>query len=410
MTQRRRVVVTGVGLRTPLGSTKEQHVRASRTGISGVTATREWDHIARLGPRVVGAVADEATRPYARRVRRTMGRVGLLAVSALEDAIDDSRLPPETVTDDRTWLILGSTLGALADIEQLLLSARQADPFAGASTATGLRAMAHTAAISCALHLGLRGRVVAPAAACATGCVSIGLGYEAIRDGRADVVFAGGADERHASTAIIFDTLHAASVAYSDRPGSTPRPFDAARDGVVCAEGAGVLVLESMEGAMVRGARIYGEVSGFATVSAGGDPATPDRDAIVRCMEAALRDAEFRAEDVDYVNAHATGTLAGDAVEAQAIAEVLGGGVPVSSSKGHLGHTMAAAGAIEAVLCLLMLEQQAVWPTLNLDEVADDCRCVSHVQRPRGAELRHVLSNNFALGGILACVALSSVA
>jgi 3-oxoacyl-[acyl-carrier-protein] synthase II len=403
---RRRVVVTGVGHRSPLGNTSRDLLEGLTTGRSGLSRAPEWDWVKDLRTRVVGRAEalDPATLP--RPLRRTAGRVGLLALAALEDALADSGLSKEEAAGEDSWLLVGSTLGALEDIDQMFVRLHRTASVLGTQSSETLRSMGHTAAITCALHLGFRGRLMAPSAACATGSLCVGLGYEAIQDGRAEIVLAGGADESQVSTAVLFDTLHAASEAFNDRPAAASRPFDARRDGIVCAEGAGFLVLESLERAEKRGARILGEVKGFATASSGVAATTPDGEAISRCMRACLRDGSISPADVTWVNAHATGTLAGDSVESQAIGSVLGARVPVSSPKGHLGHTMAAAGAIETIICLLHLERGLIHPTLNLEEVAADCVGVDHVVAVREGAHRVVLNNNFALGGIHTCLAL----
>ncbi len=404
MRERRRVVVTGMGVRTPLGNTLDALREAYATGRSGIRRCPEWEWVTDLRARVAGICEAGDPKVYPRSQRRTLGRVGLLAVGAMDDAIADAGLPREEAAGERSWLLVGSTLGALEDLERLFVGLRESRSVVEAQTSGGLRSMAHTAAISCALRLGHRGRLIAPSAACATGSMSVGMGYEAIVDGRADVALAGGADEHHVSTAVTFDLLHAASTGWNDDPSSTPRPFDRARDGIVCAEGAGFLVLEEREAALRRGARVRGEVLGFATNSSGTAATTPDRDAIARCMAAALEDAGLAADRVGYASAHATGTLTGDSAEAQAIARVLGPDVPVSSPKGHMGHTMAAAGSIESVLCLLAMEDGLLPPTLNLEDVDPDCAGVRHVLAPEPARLEIVLNNNFALGGIQTCL------
>ncbi len=401
----RRVVVTGLGQRSPLGATTKALVEGLTTGKSGITRAPEWDWVKDIRTRVVGRADAGDAAAFPRSIRRTAGRVGLLALAAMEDAIRDSGIPREEVAGEDSWLLVGSTLGALEDLDEMFFRLRSSSSVLGTQSAGTLRSMAHTAAISCALHLGFRGRLMAPSAACATGSLCIGLGYEAIQAGRAEIVLAGGADEGHVSTAALFDSLRAASAAFNDDPTAASRPFDARRDGIVCSEGAGFLVMESIDRAKARGATVYGEVKGFATTSSGTAATTPDSDAIARCIRSCLKDAGTAHGDVSWVNAHATGTLAGDAAEAGAIGEVLGPRIPVSSPKGHLGHTMAAAGSIESIVCLLMLKEGLVHPTLNLEEVSADCRGVDHVTSVREGSLRTVLNNNFALGGIHTCLA-----
>jgi 3-oxoacyl-[acyl-carrier-protein] synthase II len=405
---RRRVVVTGVGIRSPLGNTPAANLAALREGRSGIVRMPAWDRISDLRTRVAGVADAGDPARYPRETRRTMGRVGLLAAGALDDAVADSGLPREVASGERSWLLVGSTLGALADLEGMFVRLDRTQSVLGAQAAGALRSMAHTAAITCALHLRFRGRLLAPSAACATGSTSVGMGYEAIRGGHADVAIAGGADELHVSTAVIFDILQAASSGFNDFPSRTPRPFDARRDGIVCSEGAGFLVLESLDGARARGARIHGEVKGYSSNSSGTHATTPDADAIARCMKEALADAGISRDAIPYVNAHATGTATGDAAEAKAIGDVFGPGVAVSSTKGHLGHTMAAAGALETILSLLMLREGFLHPTLNLEEVAPDCRGVEHLREVREARPSAIAKNNFALGGINTCLVLGS--
>jgi len=406
MMHRRRVVITGIGMRSPLGSTPDEHVRALREGRSGVVAAPEWDWITDLGPRVVGRAQAANPRDYSRALRRTMGRVGLLAVPALDDAIASSGIAREIAAGEDSWLLVGSTLGALDDIDNMLHRLRDKRSVLGAPTSGALRSMAHTAAITCSMHLEFKGRLVCPSAACATGSLAIGMGYEAIQDGRAEIALAGGADEAHASTAATFDLLKAASSHFNEAPETTPRPFDAQRDGIVCAEGAAFVVLEERDAAIARGATIWAEVLGFAANSSGTAATTPDGASIARCLRAALRDAELDASAVQYVNAHATGTTVGDAAEAAAIGEVFGASILVSSTKGHTGHTMAAAGALETIVCTLMMRDGFVHPTLNLGAIADDCRTVRHVDGVQELALTHTVSTNFALGGIQTCIVL----
>jgi 3-oxoacyl-[acyl-carrier-protein] synthase II len=264
----------------------------------------------------------------------------------------------------------------------------------------------NTAAINVAQFLGLRGIVVAPSAACSSALQAIGAGFDLIRLGRQDVALCGGAEELHETVTGSFDMLLATSIAYNDEPERTPRPFDAARDGLVCGEGSGILVLEERDHARRRGARILAEVCGYHTCTSGMHMSESNRGSIVRCIGEALRDAEADATQVDYVNAHATGTRQGDIEEAAALREVFADRVPVSSLKGHLGHTLGASGAIELAACLAMMERGVVMPTRNLERPAPECEGLWHVVRPEPRRLDLVLKNSFAFGGINACLVL----
>ena len=260
--------------------------------------------------------------------------------------------------------------------------------------------MNHSCAANVSQVLRITGRILSPSAACSTGCQAVGYGYEMIASGRQQYMLCGGADEFHPLTTGTFDVLNAASKNFNAQPHRTPRPFDRDRDGVVCSEGSGILLLESLESATSRGANILAEILGFATVSDPSSIANPDTASIARCMGTALADAGLTPENIDYVNAHATATLQGDIAESEAIYELFGDRVPVSSLKGHLGHAMAASGSLELAAVVEMLNRQCIFPTLNLDNVDKACANIGHVQTLCTAGIHTVVKNNFALGGV----------
>ncbi len=204
----------------------------------------------------------------------------------------------------------------------------------------------------------------------------------------------------HATVTGTFDRLYATSVGYNQNPQNTPRPFDLARDGLVCGEGSGILVLESYQRAVSRNAKIYAEITGYNTCGNAVHISQSDRRSMVYCMQRALAEARQAPKEVDYINAHATGTLQGDKAEAEAIGEVFGKSVPVSSLKGYIGHTLGASGAIELIASLLMMEEGVVYPGLNLAQVAADCEGIYHVMKPLVKEINVILKNCFAFGGI----------
>jgi 3-oxoacyl-[acyl-carrier-protein] synthase II len=212
----------------------------------------------------------------------------------------------------------------------------------------------------------------------------------------------GGAEEMHFTHAAIFDILYATSTHYNERPEASPRPFDAARDGLVVAEGAGTLVLESEESARRRGAHVHGEVIGFGTSCDGTHVTMPSAEGMASAMKQALADARLAPGDVDYINAHATATDAGDVAESQATLQVFGDRVPLSSTKGHTGHTLGACGALESAFCLAMMNEGFLVPTRNLDNPDPRCAKLNYVRgEVRSApNLRIVMNNNFAFGGI----------
>jgi 3-oxoacyl-[acyl-carrier-protein] synthase II len=262
--------------------------------------------------------------------------------------------------------------------------------------------MSNTCAVNVANFFGIRGRVISTCSACTSASHAIGYGYDAIRSGQVDVMLCGGAEEMHFTHAAIFDILYATSTHYNERPEASPRPFDAARDGLVVAEGAGTLVLESEESARRRGAHVHGEVIGFGTSCDGTHVTMPSAEGMASAMKQALADARLAPGDVDYINAHATATDAGDVAESQATLQVFGDRVPLSSTKGHTGHTLGACGALESAFCLAMMNEGFLVPTRNLDNPDPRCAKLNYVRgEVRSApNLRIVMNNNFAFGGI----------
>jgi 3-oxoacyl-[acyl-carrier-protein] synthase II len=264
-----------------------------------------------------------------------------------------------------------------------------------------LKFMSHTTAANLALFYGIRGRIIPTSAACVSGSLAVGSGYEAIRAGHADVMICGGAEELHPVPIGVFDIMRATSTRYNDRPDASPRPFDADRDGLVVGEGAGTVILESLDHARRRSAEAYGEVVGYGTNCDGTHVTSPSADGMAAAMRLALEDARLSPDDVDYVNAHATATEVGDVAESLATAEVLGDSVPVSSTKGATGHTLGASGAHEVAFCLAMMRGGFLAPTRNLERPDPACAPLAHVTgEAREASPRTVMTNNFAFGGI----------
>ncbi|MEK7706214.1 MAG: beta-ketoacyl-ACP synthase [Myxococcota bacterium] len=395
-----RVVVTGVGIVSPIGHDVRSVAEALRAERSGIRAVTAWREIEGLTSHVAGLCEGlDLQAAIPRKYRRSMGRVAQLASVATGRAIEDAGLDPALVSGGRVGLAVGSTTGSPAST--LDYYANILGPGVRANKSTGfLQVMSHTCAANVALAYGIHGRVWAPSSACTSGSQAIGLGYETLRAGLHDIMLCGGAEEVHYTTAATFDLVGAASSRYNDRPQETPRPFDVDRDGLAVGEGAGMLVLERFEHARARGAKILGEVIGFATTCDGEHITSPSPTSMASCMREALASADLTPQDVDYVNAHATGTEIGDIAEAQATASILGDRVPVSSTKGYVGHTLGACGAIESIFALLMIQHGFVAPTLNLREVDPRCQGLWHVQAPMSRELQVVMNNNFAFGGI----------
>jgi 3-oxoacyl-[acyl-carrier-protein] synthase II len=396
----RRVVVTGLGLRSPIGDDYDAVRDALREGRHGIVPVEHWrDWGVRTG---LGAVVDDPPLDgFARKQVRAMGKVARLATAATAAAIADAGLTDDEVRGPRTALFYGSTDGSTGAAEEYYRKLYTQRNFDGLLSSSYLRFMSHTCAANLAQVFGISGRVLPICSACTSASQAIGEAYHGIAGGREDVALCGGAEELHVTVAGVFDLMLAASTRYNDAPDRTPRPFDRDRDGMVVGEGAGTLVLEEYEHARARGARILAELVGYGSNCDGAHLTSPSPGGMAGAMRLALEDAGLDRSDIDYVNAHATGTEVGDIAESLATAEALGTDIPVSSTKGHTGHTLGGCGAIESVFAIAMLREGFVAPTRNLQEVDPRCAPLDYVRGAcREVTLRHVMNNNFAFGGI----------
>lgn len=400
-----RVVVTGMGYVSPLGCDRETVRRALFENKSGVRRAAEWDSIADLNTRVAAPAApfEETLDPvrFSRKKTRSMGRVAVMAVKATLDALEAAGLiDAPIVASPATGVAYGSSAGqpaAVAELANLILT----NSCRGITATTYVRMMSHTAAVNIGVYLGCKGRIIPTSSACTSGSQGIGYAYEAIASGKQTVMIAGGSEELHATDAAIFDTLFATSTRYNNEPEKTPRPFDADRDGLVVGEGAGTLILEALPHAKARGAKILAEVIGFGTNSDGAHITTPESEQMAAAMRLALEDAGVRPEDIDLVNGHGTATDRGDAAESAATYEVFGGSVPYTTYKGHMGHTLGACGALEAIFAIDGMREGFASPILNLEKPASDCAPLDYVMGGvRALDQKIIMSNNFAFGGI----------
>jgi 3-oxoacyl-[acyl-carrier-protein] synthase II len=362
----------------------------------------EWDAYEGLDTRLGAPVPDFAVPAhYPRKKVRSMGRVALMATRATELALADAGLTgADVVTNGMTGLAYGSTSGSPPAMEIYAANFYVKHSIKGIAGTDYLQFMSHTCAANLAQFFGITGRVIPTCSACTAGSQGIGYAYEAIVSGRQTVMVAGGAEEMHAVNAAVFDVMFATSKR-NHEPDRTPRPFDRHRDGLVVGEGAGTFVLEELEHARARGARIYAELVGFGTNGDGTHITNPDVRGMQTVMELALKDAGLAPGDVGYVNAHGTATEAGDIAESEATYRVFGDRVPISSLKSFLGHTLGAGGALEAWISIMMLREDWFAPTLNLDEPDPRCAPLDYVRgAPRELRVEHVMSNNFAFGGV----------
>jgi len=405
----RRVVITGAGIVSPIGNDMDSVKAALLEGKTGVKLVPEWRSVLGLRSHVAGVVEGIDPKRIPRRYRRTMGRMAVLGTFAAQDAAADAGLDEHTLTSERTGIMLASTTGSPAHYETFFGNYVSTGGILGQEGTLFMRVMSHTVAANVAAVLGVRGRVLAPCAACASSTQAIGIGFETIKEGHQDVVLCGGAEELHPVTAGIFDVVHAASRNYNDTPERTPRPFDRDRDGLVVGEGAAVVVLEEYNRARQRGARIRAELLGWATGCDSRHMTQPSKEGMLLCMQQAARSAGISATELDYICGHATGTPLGDVAEAEATRAFAGDAVPISSLKGYMGHTLAACGSVEVICCLLMLQDGFLAPTRNLDNVAEGCDGIAHVREVTGSSLRAVMSSNFAFGGVNASLVLGKM-
>jgi len=399
---RRRVVVTGMAGLSPLGNDWPTVRAGLLAGRSGVRVMPEWDKYDGLDTRLGAPVPDfSVPGHYPRKKVRSMGRVALMATRATELALADAGLAGSpVVTDGTTGIAYGSTSGSPPAMEIYAEAFYTKHSLKGIAGTDYLQFMSHTCAANLAQFFGITGRVVPTCSACTAGSQGIGYAYEAIVGGRQTVMVAGGAEELHAVNAAVFDIMFATSKR-NHEPERTPRPFDRERDGLVVGEGAGTLVLEELEHARARGARVYAEVAGFGTNGDGTHITNPDVRGMQTVMELALQDAGLAPADVGYVNAHGTATEAGDIAESLATHRVFCARVPISSLKSYLGHTLGAGGALEAWMTVMMLREDWFAPTLNLEDPDPRCAPLDYLRgEPRPLRVQHVMSNNFAFGGV----------
>ncbi len=405
---KRRVVITGMGAVSPYGLGVDKFIRGIWTNTSAVTVMEEWEDRG-LRSHLAAPVPDfDVKKAVHRMFRRNMGGMALYAAIAAREAVEDSKIDSSLLAAGRVGVVMGSTTGSPEAYEafyEKFFPDRRAH---GIKSGLFFKIMGHTCSANTAQFLGVSGEQWASVSACASSSQAIGLGFLLISSGRQDVMICGGADEVHHTVTMVFDVVGAASLRNSN-PDTTPSPFDVRRDGVVCGGGSGVVMLESLEHARRRGARIYGEIAGFGNTTDSGHISNPSPLAMKNAMLNAIKEAGITRDDISYVNAHATGTVTGDAAEAEAISMIFGKRAPVSSLKGHFGHTLGAAGSLETIAVLKMIERQELVPTLNLDEPAPDCNNINLLRKFEKMPVCSVLKNNFALGGVNTSIVLRSV-
>ena len=396
----RRVVVTGMGGLTALGESWSAIRDRMGRRETAVRHMPEWNRFEGINTRLAAPVRDFSVDDrYPRKKLRTMGPVSRMAVYATERALADAGLATDPVIrGGRTGIAYGSSFGSTQPV--IAFAELMTQGTSKTLNATSyIQMMSHTAAVNIGLFFGITGRVIPTSSACTSGSQAIGYAAEAIRWGRQDVMIAGGAEELDVTEAAVFDTLYATSLR-NDRPSTTPRPFDRDRDGLVIGEGAATLVLEELEHARARGARIHAEIVGFGTNSDGNHVTQPQAETMATALRLALADAGLSPGDVGFVSGHGTATEWGDIAESQATRAVFERPVPIHSLKCYFGHSLGACGAIEAWLGIEMMKDGWFAPIVNLDNVDARCADLDYVTDERRLDVEYLMSNNFAFGGL----------
>ena len=397
----KRVVITGMGIASPLGSTIESaygRLHMLKNCISNQNNLNEYKGLhTRLEARVKNFYPPE---DFTRKTTRTMSDVAIMAVATARDALNDAGLIDNSIiSSSETGVSYGSSSGSInAAMDFYSMYANK--EVKNLNSGSYIRMMSHTAAVNISLFFKTQGRIIPTSTACTSGSMGIGYAYEAIKAGTQTIMIAGGSDEYNPSNIGVFDTLFATSVK-NDTPELTPSPFDRDRDGLVIGEGAGTLILEEYEHAKNRGAKIYAEIVGFDTNCDGTHITNPNPKTMAEVMKLALKSANLSPQDIGYINAHGTGTINGDIAESQATNSVFGSNCPISTIKSYTGHTLGACGAIEAILSVEMMNKNWYCPTLNLKNIDERCGELDYIMgEPRKLETEFIMSNNFAFGGI----------
>lgn len=397
----RRVVVTGMGIASPLGSTVETAFERLKTYKNCIEYWTELDEIKNMNTRLCAKVTGfQKPEHFTRKVTRTMGTVALMSAVTSENAIKDANLLGNPIiTNGRCGVSYGSSTGSMKPIFDFYAIELEKE-VKNLNSGSYIKMMTQTTAVNISLYFKTTGRLIPTSTACTSGSLGVGMAYESIKYGQQDIMIAGGAEELHPSQAGVFDTLYATSIK-NNTPNKTPSPFDRDRDGLVIGEGAGTLILEEYEHAKNRGAKIYAEIVGFATNTDGTHITNPNPDTMQIVMENSIKSAGISADDIGYVNAHGTGTKNGDIAESIATQNAFKRQVPISTIKSYTGHTLGACGAIEAILSIEMMRNKWFAPTLNLNNIDPECGELDYiVGEGRNIDTEYVMSNNFAFGGI----------
>ncbi|EPZ98660.1 3-oxoacyl-[acyl-carrier-protein] synthase 1 [Glaesserella parasuis MN-H] len=397
----KRVVITGIGIISSIGNNKEEVLASLKEGKSGIEFVPKFAEVG-MRSQVAGTIKLNPAELIDRKIYRFMGDAAAYAYLSMKEAIEDAGLTEEQVSNDRTGLIIGAGTGSAhsqlvaCDAVRSPRGVKAIGPYAVTKT------MASSVSACLATPYKIRGVSYSISSACATSAHCIGHAMELIQLGKQDVVFAGGAEELSWECATEFDAMGAVSTKYNETPTKASRAYDANRDGFVIAGGGAVVVVEELEHALARGAKIYAEIVGYGATSDGYDMVSPSGEGAERCMKQAM--ATVKGE-IEYINVHGTSTPVGDVKELGAIKNVFGDKTPaISSTKSMTGHSLGAAGAHEAIYSLLMLDNDFIAPSINIEEPDEQAQGVNIVTECQDKALTTVMSNSFGFGGTNACL------
>ncbi len=400
----RRVVVTGLGIVSCIGNNQEDVTSSLKNLKSGITSASEYKEFS-FRSLVHGKPDININDEIDRRLLRFMGDGAAYNYIAMKNAIDDSGLEQTEVSNEMTGIIVGSG----GPSTQNLFKSSEIGKSAGSKKVGPFmvpRAMSSTNSATLATPFKIKGVNYSITSACSTSSHCIGNGFELIQMGKQDIVFAGGGEELHWTLSILFDAMGALSSKYNDKPEISSRAYDSNRDGFVIAGGGGTLVLEELEHAKARGAKIYGEITGYGATSDGYDMVQPSGEGAERCMKQAMKTINGK---IDYINTHGTSTLIGDVKELDAIKKVFGTTIPMmSSTKSLTGHSLGATGVHEAIYCLLMMKNNFLSGSANIDELDDSAKdCNILLETEDNNNIENIMSNSFGFGGTNATLIFS---
>lgn len=399
----KRVVISGIGIVSCLGNDKKTVLESLQQGRSGIKFKQEYADVG-MRSHIAGSVDIDTSALIDRKVKRFMGDAAAYSYIAMQQAIEDANLDESLVSNIRTGIIMGS--GGASSANQVEAAdilrekgIRRVGPYMVPRT------MASTVSACLATPFHIKGVNYSISSACATSTHCIGNAYELIQLGKQDIIFAGGGEEEHWSLSMLFDAMGALSTKYNETPEQASRTYDADRDGFVIAGGGATLVIEELEHARKRGAPIYAEIVGYGATSDGVDMVAPSGEGAIRCMQMATQGIE---EELDYINSHGTSTPVGDTKELYAIKETFGDKVPaISSSKSLAGHSLGASGAQEAIYTLLMMQNNFIQASANIDNLDENAAGMPIItERQDNVDINLAMSNNFGFGGTNACLVM----